>query len=112
MIEAEAAQANTTLMSRLDELDPLIARRLAYGAAITASALSSARSVGLRFKETLMAILDRHALIALPVMSDIPLPLTEGRKAQFPYHSPVNLAGLPALTMPVSREALSLRAFN
>ena len=42
-----------------------------------------------------MAILDRHTLIALPVMSDIPLPLTEGRKAQFPLHSPVNLAGLP-----------------
>ena len=40
VIEAEAAQANATLMSRLDELDPLIARRLEYGAAITASSAS------------------------------------------------------------------------
>jgi amidase len=103
ILESEAAAANARLFDRLDDLDPMVAARLRRGAALPAVDVAAARAFQSKWTATMVALLDRYAVLALPALATFP-PTIEQAVAGFRLNTwalPVNLAGLPAVAIPV-----------
>ncbi|MCW2672540.1 MAG: amidase [Frankiales bacterium] len=81
-----------------------VARRLTAGALRTAEELARALAVQVLWRKEIDAVLDLYDVIALPVLRDAPATLDDPvRMYDLRLTLPVNLAGLPALALPVSR---------
>ncbi|MCW2601143.1 MAG: amidase [Frankiales bacterium] len=81
-----------------------VAQRLTTGGNRTSSELAAAQAVRQAWTAEIAAALERVDVIALPVLRDAPAPLdAPERMYSLRLTLPVNLAGLPAVAMPVPR---------
>jgi len=100
LIDVEAYQANAHLIPYMDRLSPQIRRNMAEGAAVTGDERAAAEGVRQAVRDWFAAALDRHPVLALPTLVGPP-PLLGERMPLTVLTMPANLAGLPALAMPV-----------
>jgi amidase len=99
---AEAAALHSRLMAARDGISDPVRALLEFGAGVTADQLSAARAYQLGWKALLARILGHVDVIALPTVPFFPPPLAEAEQHGFPqFAAPVNLAGLPAVALPV-----------
>ena len=101
LINAEAYQANAYLIPYLDRLTPPILRNLTESAAITAGQVEAAERVRREARDWFAAALDRYPVLALPTLVGAPPLLGERGMSLTVLTMPANLAGLPALALPV-----------
>ncbi len=102
ILVAEAAVSNTHLAGQLERLDPAVAARLDEGRRLTAAQLEEARAFQAWWRSAFLALLARVDLVALPTMTGFPPLLGDAYLAPLSVATrPVNLAGLPALALPV-----------
>jgi amidase len=70
--------------------------------AVTAHQQNAARAYQAGWQALFTRLFDRVDVIALPTVPFFPPPLAEAQQHDFPqFTAPVNLAGLPALALPV-----------
>ena len=81
-----------------------VAAKLTRGGAATPAGLAAARAVRAHWTTRLLELLGRVGVLALPTMRDAPPRLDDaGRMDEFRLTLPVNLAGVPAVALPVPR---------
>jgi amidase len=100
---AEALVVNRELVANhLDELGPDLIERFHALSGMAPDALEAARAARPRWREELAEHLDRFDLLALPTLVQHP-PRLEDEATMLPNvaATPVNLAGHPALSLPV-----------
>ena len=99
---SEAAAVNANLMVGKDGISGQVRTFLEFGAAVTADQQAAARAYQLGWKALFAQFLGHVDVIALPTVPFFPPPLAEAEQHDFPqFTAPVNLAGLPALALPV-----------
>jgi amidase len=102
---SEAAVVNAQLMAGQAGISDPVRALLEFGAAVTAEQQHAARAYQLGWKALLAELLGRVDAIALPTVPFFPPPLAEAEQHDIPHFTaPVNLAGLPALALPVRSE--------
>ena len=102
LLEAEAAAANADLFDRLDRIDPVVAERLVHGRSRTPEQLGLARPVVKAWTATLKAAVEAAGILALPTLAQAPPRLEDAHRSHLTIRTlPVNLAGLPAISLPV-----------
>jgi amidase len=86
-----------------DKIGRDVLARLRAGSTITPAELSSAREQAARWRATVSSLWDRVDLLALPTLLGFPPTLDQSREMVRirGLTSPVNLAGVPALALPV-----------
>ncbi len=99
-IDVEAYPANAHLLPRLDRLTPGIRRNMEEAAKITSEEAAEANRVRQELRDWFSAALARHPVLALPGLIGAP-PLLDQRMSTTILTMPANLAGLPALVLPV-----------
>jgi amidase len=99
-IDVEAYPANAHLLPRLDQLTEDIRRSMTEAAKITEEGAAEANRVRQELREWFSAALARHPVLALPALIGAP-PLLGERMSTTILTMPANLAGLPALVLPV-----------
>jgi amidase len=100
-IDVEAYQANARLLPHLDRLTRQMRRNMTESAAITADQAEAAQHVRQEARDWFAAALDRHPVLALPTLVGAPPLLDERGMSLTVLTMPANLAGLPALSLPV-----------
>jgi amidase len=100
-IDVEAYQANAYLLPRLDQLAPHNRRSMTEAAQITAEEAAEAARVRQDLRDWFAAALDRYPVLALPTLTGAPPLLGERGMSLTILTVPANLAGLPALSLPV-----------
>jgi amidase len=107
ILGAEAWQVHADLWREHgDELSPDVGARLARSSAITAADLAAAWQQGRRWDAELAGVLAGVDALALPTLAAAPPTLEEGdRMTEIRYAAPFNLAGVPALSLPVASGA-------
>jgi amidase len=101
IIDTEAYQANAYLMSQLDQLSPQIRANLIESAAIGEEEVTAAKLTQQAVREWFSGMLAHHQFLALPTLVGAP-PLLGGPFIPLTVLTmPANLAGLPALSLPV-----------
>jgi amidase len=105
IIDAEAAESNRALLddpSRRDLLGADVRARLAEGAATTPAQLAQARAVQSSWRKAITQALAAVEVLVLPTVPFYaPMLEDAGRKPYTIFTNPVNLAGNPALALPV-----------
>jgi len=101
LIDVEAYQANAHLLPQLDRLSPQIRRNMTEAAAVTADEAGAVRRSRQEVRDWFTAVLDRHPVLALPTLVGPPPLLDERGISLTMLTMPANLAGLPALALPV-----------
>jgi amidase len=80
--------------------------RLLAGAAVTGNQVAAARRTREAWRRELAEVFDRVGPVVIPTLADDPPTLSDAaRTGTIRYTLPVNLAGLPALTLPVPPRA-------
>jgi amidase len=104
ILGAEAWQQHAELWRRHgDELSPDVGARLGRSSSITAADLAAAWQQGRRWAGELAGVLAGVDAVALPTLAAAPPSLEEAdRMTEIRYAAPFNLAGLPALALPVA----------
>ena len=100
-IDVEAYPANAHLLPHLDRLTRQIQRNMTESAAITADQVEAAERVRQEARDWFAAALDRHPVLALPTLTGAPPLIGERGMSLTVLTMPANLAGLPALSLPV-----------
>jgi amidase len=102
ILSAEAWRQNRDLLAADPSgISPAVSARLRAGSPIDAAQESVARSFGRQWRAALESLLNATSVIAVPTLADFP-PLLDARSFEGTrFTLPVNLAGLPALSMPV-----------
>jgi amidase len=100
-IDIEGYQANEYLLSRLDRLAPHNQRAMTEAARITAEEGAEAARARQDLRDWFAAALDRHPVLALPTLTGAPPLMGERGMSLTILTMPANLAGLPALSLPV-----------
>jgi amidase len=101
ILDTEAYQANAYLMPQLDQLSPQIRRNLIESAAITEEEVKAANLTRQAVREWFGRRLADYPFLALPTLVGAP-PLLGGPFIPLTILTmPANLAGLPALSLPV-----------
>jgi amidase len=103
ILGAEAWQVHGALWKRhADDLSPDVSERLKNSASIDATAVRDARQQAQAWATELAAVFGRVELVALPTLAAAPPTLEDAaRLSQLRYVAPFNLAGVPALALPV-----------
>ena len=101
LIDVEGYQANAHLIPRLDRLSPQMRRNMTESAAITADQQDAASRARQGMRDWFAATLDRHPFLALPTLTGAPPLLGERGMSLTILTMPANLAGLPALVLPI-----------
>jgi amidase len=101
LINTEAYQANAHLLPRFDQLTPQIRDNMTDAAAITAGQVEAAQRVRREAREWFAVALDRHPFLALPTLTGAPPVIGERGMPLTMLTGPANLAGLPALALPI-----------
>jgi amidase len=105
ILGAEAAESNRSLLgdeARRALLGADVRARLADGEASTPGELAAARSVRSTWRAAMTAALSNVDLLVLPAVPFFPPPLAEPAGRRYTtLTNPVNLAGFPALALPV-----------
>lgn len=106
LLEKQAAVTFGSLRGLEGQLDPTVAARLRSGWGLSWAEVRAAREVQVRWEEEMRELLDRVGLLALPTMGCFPPRLDEYEVAGIDpplnwFTLPVNLAGLPSLSLPV-----------
>ena len=105
IIDAEAAESNRALLAdpvRRDLLSAEVRARLEIGAAVTAGELAAARAAQPGWQAAMANALSDVDLLVLPTVPFYPPLLSDARGVHFTIlTNPVNLAGFPALALPV-----------
>jgi amidase len=100
-IDVEGYQANAHLLPRLDRLASYNRRNMTEAARLTADQVEAAQRVRQETRDWFAAALDRHPVLALPTLTGAPPLLGERGMSLTVLTVPANLAGLPALSLPV-----------
>jgi amidase len=103
VLAAEAWAVNGELWeSAADQLSPDVAARLEAGSRLDPAVVSAARETARAWAAELEAIWENFDLIALPVLAEEPPRIADAaRVTEIRYTGPFNLAGGPALALPV-----------
>jgi amidase len=103
LLVAEAYQANKEILERdADRISPDVARRLEAGRQITAAAAAEAAEAGARWRARMAALFERFDLLVTPTLTILPPTLDRaGELLESRCTMPVNLAGVPALALPI-----------
>jgi amidase len=104
VIDAEAWQSDGELAAAAPgRIGRDVLKRLRESSKITPAALAAARRAGTGWRAALAAVWDQVELLAVPTLLGFPPLLSDGRGLARirGLTSPVNLAGLPALALPV-----------
>ncbi len=101
IIDAEAYQVNEYLMPQFGRLSRHIQRNMAKSAAITGDDLAAANRARQAVREWFTGMLGRHPLLRLADAGGPAAADRQARHAAYRAHHPANLAGLPALALPV-----------
>jgi amidase len=103
ILAAEAWQVHGELWQRhADELSPDVSNRLHTSASISSDAVAAARAESRGWDAELAEVFTRVQLIALPTLAAAPPTLEDAaRLTELRYCAPFNLAGVPALALPV-----------
>ena len=104
VLDAEAwASDGVHVETAPDKIGRDVLARLRAASTITPAQLSSARVQAARWRATLSSLWDRVGLLALPTLLGFPPALDQSREMVRirGLTSPVNLAGVPALALPV-----------
>jgi amidase len=101
LIDVEAHQANSHLLPYLDRLSPQSRRNMTESAAVTEGQRDAASQTRLQLRDWFTARLDRHPFLAMPTLAGPPPRLGERGISLTVLTMPANLAGLPALALPV-----------
>jgi amidase len=103
VLAAEAWAMNGELWeSAADQLSPDVAARLEAGSRLDPAVVSAARETARAWAAELEAIWENFDLIALPVLAEEPPRIADAaRVTEIRYTGPFNLAGGPALALPV-----------
>lgn len=109
ILEREAALTNAYLLSdptSSEKLGVATRARLTSSARISDSDAVLARSVGARWVQRFVALFDQVEVLALPTVAFLPPRLEEAQGPRYTLlTNPVNLAGLPALSLPAASSA-------
>lgn len=100
---AEGYVAHRHLLEKADRMSYRIRRRIERGGEVEAERLMQAHETGRSFRAGLDMLLARHAVLALPTFPGLPPKLDESDLSLTDLTVPLNLAGLPALALPVPR---------
>ncbi|HSZ42159.1 MAG TPA: amidase family protein [Trebonia sp.] len=101
IIDAEGFRSNAYLMPYLEDLSPHVRRNMERGARLSPSDLAGARRVKDTVRSVFEALLADYPVLVTPVMTGQPPLLGEHGYSMTMLTAPVNLAGLPALSLPV-----------
>jgi amidase len=104
IMAAEAWQVHAGLWRRhASELSPDVNDRLAQAADVTADAVATAWQAARRWDHELAAVFARVDLLALPTLAATPPTLENAAQlTELRYVAPFNLAGVPAVALPVA----------
>jgi amidase len=103
LLDAEAFALDRHLLAT-GRVGPDVAKRLAQAGEHSAATIAHAAVVKQKWLAEVLAALEDVDVIALPVLRDAPAPLDDPRRmSALRLTVPVNLAGLPAVAMPVPR---------
>lgn len=100
LIDVEAYQANAHLVPLLDRLSPQL-RTMTEAVAVSADQRDAADRVRQEVRDWFAAMLDRHPFLALPTLAGPPPRFGERGVPLTMLTMPANLAGLPALALPI-----------
>jgi amidase len=101
IIDVEAYQVNAYLMPQLDRLSPHLRRNMTASAEVTGDQLTAANRLRHEVRDWFARTLARHPFVALPTLPGPPPLLGERGMRLTLLTVPANLAGLPALALPV-----------
>jgi amidase len=102
---SEAAAVDAALMTEPENISARVLTLLQQGARVTAGQVDEVRSYQRDWQATLAGFFRQVDVIALPTAALFPPPLAEAEQHDFVrLTAPVNLAGLPALALPVPSE--------
>ena len=103
VLGAEAWSTHASLWSsHASELSPDVSARLEASSKITNDQVASAWDEEGRWGEELQAVFGHVSVLALPILAEAPPSLDQAsRLSEIRYAAPFNLAGVPALAMPV-----------
>jgi amidase len=105
LLASEAAEVDAALISDPDRVSEPVLASLRLGAAVSAEDQGAARLYQPRWQQTFAELFAQVDAIALPTMPFFAPPLAEAEQHDFTqFTAPVNLAGLPALALPVRSE--------
>jgi amidase len=111
ILGAEAWSVHQTLWrAHAGELSPDVAARLEKSSTITDEQLGEARRQGAEWDRELKHVFAQVDLIALPTLATTPPAIEDAaRLTEIRYVSPFNLAGVPAIAMPVATHTTAQR---
>ena len=105
ILDSEAAAANRALLAdpaRRAGLGATVRGRLEEGAALGPGRVAAARRFRSRWQEVVGGLFRRAPVLALPTVRFFPPPLEEAEGRRYTtFTNPLNLAGVPALSLPV-----------
>ena len=108
IIDAEAAEVDRGLLAEpaaRARLGAEVLARLEEAGAQAAGQLDGARDYQRRWRERLIGLIGTAGLLALPTVAFFPPALADAAEQPYTaYTMPVNVAGLPALALPVPSE--------
>lgn len=102
ILSAEAWRADGRLLaSRRDDIGDVVANRIAASAHVTVEAEHAARQVQLAWQRRLEDVFVETPLLALPTLATLPPTIASEPTGLNRLTLPINLAGLPGLSVPV-----------
>jgi amidase len=100
VLTAEGARANQHLLEHTSLLSPQVRENIRIGLAITDDELRAGRSEMMIFAQRMLEVMGEADAIALPTLAFLPPPI-EDPGGTTALTSAANIAGLPALALPI-----------